>query len=259
MMSPEIRTKLERVLHSFDLSDSTQVAILTIDSLDGEPIEGFSIRVVDKWKIGQKGKDNGVLFLVAKNDHKIRIEVGRGLEHVLTDLAAGRIIDRVVAPLFKQGRFDEGFEAGTTAIIQTTRGEYTPSARTGGSTGRGEPPLNFKYLLFGSLMLVFLAFNSRKLGVAGGAVLLPLIFLMGLPGPVAWILILLLIPGGALAGLALSFLFSQMGSQGGSVGRGGFYSGGWGSGRYGGRGFGGGGFGGFGGGGFGGGGASGGW
>jgi len=136
MMSAGTRAKLERELQAFDLSDSTQVAVLTIESLDGDALEDFSIRVVDQWKIGRKGKDNGVLFLAVKNDRKLRIEVGRGLEHVLTDLAAGRIIDRVVAPLFKAGRFDEGFEAGVLAIIQTTRGEYKPEA--GGRRGQGD-------------------------------------------------------------------------------------------------------------------------
>jgi uncharacterized protein len=253
MMSPEARTKLEGVLHSFDLSDSTQVAVLTIDSLDGDPLEDFSIRVVDQWKIGQKGKDNGVLFLVVKNDRKMRIEVGRGLEHVLTDLAAGRIIDRVVAPLFKDGRFDEGFEAGITAVIQTTRGEYTPGSRT-----RGEPPRLLKYLVIGAFLIIFLAANSRKLGAGGGAVLLPFIFFMGLPAPVNWILLLLLLPIGAFVGLVLSSLFSSMAKHGSTGSRGGYYSSGR-LGRFGGGGFSSGGFGGFGGGGFGGGGASGGW
>lgn len=258
MMSPGTRTKLERVLHSFDLSDSTQVAILTIDSLEGDPIEDFSIRVVDKWKIGQQGKDNGVLFLVVKNDHKMRIEVGRGLEPVLTDLASGRIIDLVVTPLFKAGKFDEGFVAGIEAIIQTTRGQFTAPSGAQTRTGHGQPPLLFKYLLFGMFIIFFLSLNSKRLGVIGGAVVLPLIFFLGLP-LMSWVLYLALIPIGGLIGLVLSFLFNFM--PRGGTGGGGFYTGsGYGGyGGFGGSSFGGGGFGGFGGGGFGGGGASGGW
>ncbi len=256
MMSPEVRVKLEGILHSFDLSDSTQVAILTIESLEGNPVEDFSIRVVDQWKVGRKGKDNGVLFLVAKNDRKMRIEVGRGLEHVLTDLAAGRIIDRVVAPLFKEGRFDEGFEAGTTAIIQTVRGEYAPASRAGEGSGNGEPSNLFNYLFFGGVFLYFLSANSRTLGMIGGAILLPLFTFIGIPGLAGWIL-LVLVPVGAFIGLALSFILSAMPKHSGSS-RGGYYTGGLGGYR-GSGGFGGGGFGGFGGGGFGGGGASGGW
>ena len=82
MMSAQEQERLERALQSFDLSDSTQIAILTIPSLEGDSLEDFSIRTADKWKIGQKGKDNGVLLLIVKNDRKIRIEVGRGLEPV---------------------------------------------------------------------------------------------------------------------------------------------------------------------------------
>ena len=249
MMSAEVRAKLERDLHSFDLSDSTQVAILTIDSLEGDPIEDFSIRVVDQWKIGRKGKDNGVLFLAVKNDRKMRIEVGRGLEHVLTDLAAGRIIDGVVAPRFKAARFDEGFEAGVLAIIQTTRGEYTPEA---GRRRGGQPPLLFKYLFFGLAFIAFLGSNSKTLGVVAGAVLVPIMFFLGLPGAIGWSLLLLLVLFGALGGLLLPLLLSGMMKHGRG---GGYYRGGGGFGSSGG----GGGFGGFGGGGFGGGGASGGW
>ncbi|MCL7488968.1 MAG: TPM domain-containing protein [Desulfobulbaceae bacterium] len=255
MMSGEVRTKLERALQSFDFSDSTQVAILTIDSLDGDPIEDFSIRVVDQWKIGQQGKDNGVLFLAVKNDRKMRIEVGRGLEHVLTDLAAGRIIDSVVAPRFKAGNFDQGFEAGALAIIKTTRGEYTPQAGGRPGQGGGQPPPLFKYLFFGLAFIAFLGSNSRPLGVAAGSFLVPLIFFLGLPaGVMGWSLLLMLIPLGGLGGLLLPLLLSGMmthGRGGGYYTSGGGFGGGFGSS--------GGGFGGFGGGGFGGGGASGGW
>ena len=251
MISAEARAKLERDLQAFDRSDSTQVAILTIDSLEGDPIEDFSIRVVDQWQIGQKGKDNGVLFLAVKDDRKMRIEVGRGLEHVLTDLAAGRIIDGVVAPRFKAGRFDEGFAAGTLAIIQTVRGEYTPEPGTGRGQGGGEPPLLFKYLFFGLAFIAFLGSASRPLGVIAGGVLLPLMVFLGLPGPIGWLLLVLLILIGGVGGLVLPLLLSGMMRHRG----GGYYTGG----GFGGGSFGGGGFGGFGGGGFGGGGASGSW
>jgi uncharacterized protein len=252
MMSADMRAKLERELHSFDLSDSTQVAVLTIDSLEGDPLEDFSIRVVDLWKIGREDKDNGVLFLVVKNDRKMRIEVGRGLEHVLTDLAAGRIIDNVVAPRFKAGRFDEGFAAGVAAIIQTTRGEYKPEAGGRRGQGDGEPPLLFKYLFFGLALIAFLGSNSKILGAVAGGILVPFIFFLGMPGGFGWPWLLMLIPLGALGGLVLPLLLHGMmrHSRGG-----GYYIGGGGFGSSGG----GGGFGGFGGGGFGGGGASGGW
>jgi uncharacterized protein len=251
MISPQSEAKLERALQSFDLTDSTQVAILTIPSFEGDAIEDFSIRTVDKWQIGQKGKDNGVLLLVAKEDRKIRIEVGRGLEGVLTDLMSGRIIDNVISPSFKAGRLDEGFEAGIVAIVQATRGEFKADPRARRSGRRQEPPPIITYLFLGAILIGFLGQISKPLGIVSGAVLLPLIVFLGLSSPLGLLALLFLIPLGGAGGLLLPILMaSAMTSRRG----GGFYMGG----GFGGSG-GGGGFGGFGGGGFGGGGASGGW
>jgi hypothetical protein len=96
MISPGVRAQLEMELKDFEQSDSTQIVILTIESLEGESLEEFSIKVAETWKIGQKGKDNGAILLVAKKDRKTRIEVGRGLEGKLTDLTAGRIVQLVI-------------------------------------------------------------------------------------------------------------------------------------------------------------------
>lgn len=104
MMSPGVRAQLEKELQDFEGSESTQIVVLTIDSLEGESLEEFSIKVAETWKIGQKGKDNGAILLVAKKDRKTRIEVGRGLEGKLTDLTAGRIVQLVINPQFKRDR-----------------------------------------------------------------------------------------------------------------------------------------------------------
>ena len=103
MISSSAKSKLEEGLRAFEQSDSTQIVILTISSLEGENLEEFGIKVAETWKIGQQVKDNGVLFIVSKQDRKIRIEVGRGLEGKLTDLTSGRIIDRVIKPRFSEG------------------------------------------------------------------------------------------------------------------------------------------------------------
>lgn len=253
MISPQMESKLERALQSFDLSDSTQIAILTLDSLEGDSLEDFSIRTVDKWKIGQKGKDNGVLLLVFKKDRKIRIEVGRGLEGVLTDLLAGRIIDGVISPEFKARRFDEGFANGIVAIVDATRGEFKGTGRLRRSRSRDKVPPVFSYIFLGMLMVAFLGSVSKKLGASVGGVLLPLAVFAGFGSGVSLLILLLLIPVGIGAGLLLPIILSGFLSS-----RGHYYGGGFGGG-YGGGGFSGGGFGGFGGGGFGGGGASGGW
>jgi len=112
MISPSTGAQLAEKLKAFEESDSTQIVILTIPSLEGEPIEDVGIKVAESWKIGQKGKDNGILLLVSKQERKMRIEVGRGLEGRLTDLTAGRIIDLVITPRFRAGDLDGGFTAG---------------------------------------------------------------------------------------------------------------------------------------------------
>jgi len=250
MISPQSEARLERALQSFELSDSTQVAILTIPSLEGEDLDDFSIRVAQKWGIGQQGKDNGVLLLVAKAERRVKIEVGYGLEGVLTDLLAGRIIDDVITPRFKAAQFDQGIEAGVVAVVQATRGEFKADPRQGRRNGRREPPPLISYLFLGGLFVAFLGSASRKLGMAAGAIILPLVVLFGLPSALGWLFLLLLIPAGALGGLFLPLVLAGFLRGGGGMymGGGGFRGG-----------MGGGGFGGFGGGGFGGGGASGSW
>ena len=125
MLSPATVTSLEARLAEFEKSDSTQIVVLTIPSLQGEVLEEFSIRVAEKWKIGQKKLDNGVILLIAKEDRKLRIEVGYGLEGKLTDLRAGRIIDNIIKPSFKAGNYDKGVADGVDAIMQTVKGEYS--------------------------------------------------------------------------------------------------------------------------------------
>ncbi len=130
IISPTVELKLEQFLKDFDKSDSTQITVLTIPSLEGEVLEEYALKVLQKWKIGQKGKDNGVLLLVANAEKKIRIEVGYGLEGRLTDLLTGRIIDNEISPKFKQGDFDGGIVSGVVSIAEAVRGEYTGTGKT---------------------------------------------------------------------------------------------------------------------------------
>jgi uncharacterized protein len=124
LLSPETKGQVENFLADFRRSDSTQIAVLTIPSLEGEDLEGYSVRVAQAWGIGQKGKDNGALLLVAKEERAVRIEVGYGLEDRLTDLLAGRIVDQEIVPRFKQGDFDGGVKAGVQAMTDAVRGAY---------------------------------------------------------------------------------------------------------------------------------------
>jgi uncharacterized protein len=253
MISATTETRLDVLLRQLEESDSTQVVVLTVPSLKGEPLEAYALKVAETWGIGQKEYDNGALLLVSRNDRLVRIEVGYGLEGRLTDLLAGRIVDYAILPNFKAGRIDQGFVDGVEAIIEAVRGEYTGSGQTAVQpvtrSSRGG------FLPFFILIMIISLLGSRRrvFGGLAGAVFLPLLILLVFPFSLP--LLLLMIPFGFAGGLLLPgfLLFSGLGGFGPRrYTRGGFggFSGG-----------GGGGFGGFsgGGGGFGGGGASGGW
>jgi uncharacterized protein len=253
MISPQAKAQLETELKNFEQTDSTQIVVLTVPSLEGEVIEDFGIKVGEAWKIGQKGKDNGAIFIVSKQDRKMRIEVGRGLEGKLTDLMAGRIIDLVVKPRFKRADYDGGFIAGVSALIDATRGEFKADGNHQ-ARRRDNSSRFMTFLIFAGIAVVVLGSMSRPLGAVGGALGLPLsVFLSSISLGLVGFLVLAVI--GLFAGLLLPTLFSG-GRGGGGFWPGGFYGGG------GGGGFGSGGgsdFGGGGGGDFGGGGASGDW
>ncbi|TGL08638.1 YgcG family protein [Leptospira bouyouniensis] len=115
---------LEKQLKDHEKKTSNQIAVYIIPSLEGENLEEFSIRVAETWKLGQKGKDNGVLLLVAIEDRKIRIEVGYGLEGALTDIMCRYIIENEIKPYFKKGEYDVGIQNGVKIIMKTIEGEY---------------------------------------------------------------------------------------------------------------------------------------
>jgi len=160
LLSPSTRLKLEHFLEKFEKSDSTQIAVLTIPSLEGESLEGYALKVAEQWGIGQKGKDNGALLLIAKAERKVRIEVGYGLEGRLTDLLAGRIIDYEITPRFKQGDFDGGVIAGVAAIAEAVRGEYQGTGHAGRAK-KGPPWGILALLLFFGPVLTLLGGRRR--------------------------------------------------------------------------------------------------
>jgi len=116
-LSPSEKQALEAKLADWEARTTNQLAVLIVPTTQPEPIEAYSIRVAEKWQIGRKGRDNGALFLVAKNDKKMRIEVGYGFEGTLTDVTSRRIIAENVAPLFREGKFAAGINAGVDRII----------------------------------------------------------------------------------------------------------------------------------------------
>lgn len=176
MISPEAEREINEKLALLEKNESTQVVVLTVDSLEGEPLEDFSIRVAEAWKMGQKEYDNGVLLLVAKKDRKVRIDVGYGLEGALTDLTAGRIVDNEMVPLFAKGSFDEGFVRGVDLIIAAVKGEYSTLQKERGSGGNGGAFLPVLIILM--LIVYFYSQIPRGGGGHGSG---PLIFTGG-PG-----------------------------------------------------------------------------
>jgi uncharacterized protein len=126
LLSPEVKQSLSESLKAHEQRTGNQIAVLTIPTLDGESIEDFAVRVFESWKLGQKEKDNGVLIVVVPNDRRMRIEVGYGLEGTLTDATAGRIIQNVMTPKFKNGDFNGGITDGAKAVMKVLEGEALP-------------------------------------------------------------------------------------------------------------------------------------
>ena len=232
LLSPAAVARLDALLADFERTDSTQAVVLTIPSLEGEPLEDYSVKVAQAWGIGQKGKDNGVLLLVSKNDRKVRIEVGYGLEGRLTDALTGRIIDNVIVPSFKAGNFDAGIEAGVAAIIDGARGEYKAPPATGQPSGHDDNAFFGLFIL--AVLLIALLSGLPALARAG-------IFGLAMPVVGAFFGLSLALLGLLLvAGVALG-LIGPLLLRGGRGGRGGFYVSGGGSSGGGGGGFSGGG------------------
>jgi len=233
---------LESQLAAFEANKGAQVAVLIVPTTEPEAIEQFGIRVAEAWKLGRKGVDDGALLLVAKDDRTLRIEVGYGLEGVLNDATANRIIDQIIVPRFKRGEFYSGIESGLAAMMQVIDGEPLPPPRRAAATGK----YNIESLLFIAFGLVVVVGGILRamLGRFPAALLMG-----GALAVLAWVIVAQLVIA-LLAGL-MAFVFVLLG--GGGRGFGGYGGGGIGGGYGGGGGFSGGG------GGFGGGGASGRW
>ncbi len=252
---------LEEKLRALEEETGAQVAVLTVATLDGDPIEDYSLRVVETWKLGREGVDDGVLILVARDDRRMRIEVGYGLEGALTDAQSGRIIDGIMTPKFRAGDYAGGVDSAVDVISSAIRGEELILPEDASGDG-DEPIAGLIFLIFG-LPFIWTAVGAR--GAGGwmfGIFLAPFFFAfpaalfgarIGVIVMAVWLVVFpllrLIVPKGTVG--------KGSKSSGGSF-WGPFIGGGGGGGGYSGGGFSGGGFSG-GGGSFGGGGASGGW
>ncbi|KAA0888151.1 TPM domain-containing protein [Oryzomonas rubra] len=229
MLSPETVRQLDQKLASFERDSSTQIAVLTVPTLQGDDLEQFSIHVAEQWKLGQKGKDNGVLLILAQAERKVRIEVGMGLQGVLPDITASHIIRDVMRPYLKSDNFDQGVTAGIDAIISATKGEFKAAPQDAGKRAHKKSSASFPVLLLLIVVVaVLLGAFSRYLSGLAGAVGLPLAAFLAFPG-LGLVMLLILAGVGLVVGFLLSLLFSGMFGGGGG---GGFYGGGWGGGGF---------------------------
>lgn len=220
-LSQSQQAQLEDKLAAFERKKGSQIALLIVPSTQPEDIAQYSIRVVDKWKLGRKKADDGLLILVAKNDRKIRIEVGYGLEGAIPDLTAKRIVSEVIAPKFKQGDFYGGLDAGVDRLTGLVDGEPLPEPGSAASNGMDIMNL-LPMLLFGGLIagLVLRSMFGTFFGSALNG---------GLMGGIVWLLGVAL-GGAAILAVIAFFITMMLGSRGINGYSGGGYQGGYGGG-----------------------------
>ena len=255
-LTSEQSATLEQQLRAFEAKQGSQIAVLIVPTTQPETIEQYGIRVAEAWKLGRRGVNDGALLLIAKDDRAVRIEVGYGLEGVLPDVLANRIVDQVVVPRLRSGDFFGGIREAIERMIALIEGEPLPEPA---QSQRGVPSANgLGNALPLLLLLVFVGSTVLRgmLGRFGGASVTA-----GIAAAIVWFLTSTLII--AIGAAVIAFVIALLGGGGGGGwanprrrGWGGYSGGGWGGGGW--SGGGGGGWSG-GGGGFGGGGASGRW
>lgn len=219
----EQKSTLEKTLAAFEAKKGAQIAVLMVPTTEPETVEQYAVRVEEVWKLGRKGVDDVVLLVIAKNDRKLRIEVGYGLEGALTDAVAKRIIADDIVPRFKQGDFYGGVTAGVDRITRVIDGEALPPPRAASASQNSSGGDN---LFFIGFILVFVvggilrAIFGRMLGAG---------IIGGVMGFIVWSVIGLL-PWAMVAGV-VAFIFGLMGgggqSSGGGFGGGGYRGGGY--------------------------------
>ncbi|WP_449412955.1 TPM domain-containing protein [Pandoraea soli] len=228
-LTREQTAALEQKLQAFEAAKGSQIGVLLVPTTQSEDISQYSIRVVEQWKLGRKGTDDGVLLIVAKDDRRVRIEVGYGLEGVLTDAISNRIINEDIVPRFQQADFYGGVTAGVERIMSVVNGEPLPPPKRASDEGSGSARSLLPVMLV--LTLVLGGVLRSILGRGPGAVATG-----GIVGVIGWILsgtIVLGVLAGAIALLFTMFGGSHLGFRGiggmggfGGSGRGGFGGGG---------------------------------
>src|SRR3990167_8034102 len=207
----EQKQALENKLAQFEKDTSNEIAVVLILSLEDDTIENFAVKLFENWQIGKKGKDNGVLVLVAKDDRQMRIEVGYGLEGALTDAQSNWIINQVMKPAFRANDFYGGLDKAVDQVMAATKGEYVPSESQTKSQAKSlfnylDPEIIFYIVIFGFMWLASVLARSKSWwagGIIGAVVGVALIFIFSwLIGLIA---MLILTP----VGLLFDFIVSK--------------------------------------------------
>ena len=232
-LAPDQRQQLETRLADFERQKGAQIALLIVPTVGPEGVEQYALRVVEAWKLGRKGVDDGTLLLIAKGDRKLRIEVGYGLEGALNDATAKRIISETITPRFKQGDYYGGIDAGLTAMIKVIGGEPLPEPRPASTAADDEfdleamLPIGFILIFVGGGILRAIFGRFIGAGIVGGvagvlaSLLFSSIFIAVIAGLAAFVFSLFAGIGGGGRGWS-----SGGSSWGGGSGSGGFSGGG---------------------------------
>ena len=163
LLSPEQKADLNTRMEALKASNGAELAVVTVKSLQGGEIDDFAHKLFAQWGIGQKGKDNGVLLLIAVEDRKMRIEVGYGMEAVLTDAKTGRIQDEYIVPRFKEGNYAQGLMDGADALLKVMGGSELPEP----APAENNPIAGVLFLIF-FIVIFFLIVRSAIRGNRGG-------------------------------------------------------------------------------------------
>ncbi|HUP45872.1 MAG TPA: TPM domain-containing protein [Thermoanaerobaculia bacterium] len=184
LLTPSDAAALNQKLKAFEQASGAQLIIYTLPSLEGDAVESFTIRAVDRWKVGQDKYDNGLVLFVFRDERTMRIETGYGLEGTITDAFASRVIREVIAPHFAQGQWAAGLNAGADALmaqIRTGEAPVEPMRRT--EAGEEQPAtfgsILFMLVVFALIFFVLPMLGRRRRAPGCGGCFLPLLFLPG--------------------------------------------------------------------------------
>lgn len=161
MLTQAEEQRLETKLRNYRDTTTTVIAIATLNSLQGYPIEDIGTRLFNDWNLWEGDKDNGILILIAKEERQMRIEVGYGLEGAIPDVMAGRIIREILTPQFKQGQFYSGLDVASSAIIQLASGEYTGQLTAENRNANQDDISSFIVFI---LFIIFVVYASSRGG-----------------------------------------------------------------------------------------------